>query len=125
MQRFLFPGFDSEEARNSLDPLVILLWWYRTRGHHQRPEIRSRTVPRKLLESSPSNWVSIVRYFGKINVRAVIAKLNPSIYELLSDARHASISDELFSHVANTKNAVFVFEELLSKEQQDQKTSVS
>lgn len=120
MQTSLFPDespdLDSEEIKNPLESLVRLLGNIDHEGITSALKSGGERYKRKVLESSPANWASIVRYFNQFKVRAVAAKLNAHVYDLLADPHYLYISDEVFRHVAKTKNAVFVFEDLLSGE---------
>ena len=102
--------------KSPFESLVLLLGNIDHEGITSALKSSGERYKRKVLESSPRNWASIVRYFEQSNVRAVAAKLNARVYNLLADPHYTHISDELFGRVAQTKNAVFVFEDLLSGE---------
>src|ERR1035441_6025992 len=111
MQTPLFPDeppdLDGEDAQNPPDSLVLLLGNIDHEGITSALKSGGERYKRKVLESSPANWASIVRHFEKFNVRAVAAKLNASVYNLLADPHYTYVSDELFGRIAKTKNAVF------------------
>jgi hypothetical protein len=98
------------------EPLVLLLGNVDHEGITSPLKSGGAHYKKKLLESGPRNWSSILGHFYGFAVRVVIVKLNAQTYELLALPEYSSVARDLLDKIAQTRNAVFVFEDLLSRQ---------
>ncbi len=97
---------------NTSEPLVILLGNIGHEGILSSLSAAGRQYKRKLLESTPLNWAIIARYFDDFSVKAVVAKLSPSVYEHLVDEGYDGVAGTLLTRISSVPHIVFVFESL-------------
>jgi hypothetical protein len=112
--------FDEENDDFALDPckpLVLLLGNIGHEGVVSSLSAARRQYKRKMLDSSPTNWASIIEYFTTFKVTAVLVKLMPHTFRLLSLEEYATVRNKLFSLVATVPNIVFVYEDILTGKQ--------
>lgn len=111
---------DDEFALDPSKPLVLLLGNIGHEGVLSSLSAARRQYKRKMLDSSPANWESIIQYFSTFSVTSVLIKLTPQTFRLLSLEEYESVRTKLFPLVAAVPNAVFVYEDILTgKQQQD------
>src|SRR3984885_2446190 len=113
MQPTPFPSSPDEDDRA---PLVLLLGNVDHEGITSPLKSGGANYKKKLFESTPRNWSVILGYFYGYAIRAVIMKLSSRVYELIALPQYSGIARELFEKIALTRHAVFVFEELLSRQ---------
>ncbi len=111
---------EDEFALDPSKPLVLLLGNIGHEGVLSSLSAARRQYKRKMLDSSPANWESIIQYFSTFSVTSVLIKLTPQTFRLLSLEEYESVRTKLFPLVAAVPNAVFVYEDILTgKQQQD------
>jgi hypothetical protein len=124
----LFPDLEPEQDNteessepDDLDrskPLVLLLGAV---DHHEgitsHLKASGEQYKRKVLVSSAENWQSILEYFDKFSIRAIVIKLDGRVYRLLDDPYYAYVGKLLLSRIARARHIAFVFQSLLSGKQ--------
>ena len=101
-------------------PLVLLLGNVDHEGVLSSLSASKRQYKKKVLESTPKNWETIVKYFEQYPVTAVLVKLTPHTFRLLASSDYESVRNDLFSRIATVPNNVFVYEDVLTGEKQDE-----
>src|SRR5580704_12336964 len=99
---------------NASERLVLLLGNVDHEGITSLLKSGQQQFKKKLLDSSPDNWRSISDYFDEFAIRAVVVKLNAAVYGLLAHADYEQVRNLLLDRLAQSRNIVFVFEDLLS-----------
>lgn len=115
--------FDEESDEFALDackPLVLLLGNIGHEGVLSSLSAAKRQYKRKMLDSSPANWESIIEYFTAFRVSTVLVKLTPNTFRLLSLEEYETVRNKLFPLVAAVPNTVFVYEDILTGKQQQE-----
>jgi hypothetical protein len=107
------PLFTEPGEADSREPLILLLGNVDHEGITSPLKSSGEQYKKKLLASNPRNWSAIVGHFYGYRVRAVVAKLNASVYTLLALPEYQDVANELFAKIVTTRNAVFVYEDLL------------
>lgn len=100
-------------------PLTLLLGNVDHEGVLSSLSASKRQYKKKVLESLPKNWESIVAYFDEFSVSCVLVKLTPHTFRLLAHNDYKLVRERLFSRIATVPNIVFIFEDLLTGQQQD------
>ena len=95
-------------------PLILLLGNVDHEGITSPLKSSREQYKKKLLDSKVDNWLSILEYFDRFLVRATIIKLNTAVYNLLASPGYEKVGDQLLTRIAESRNIVFVFEDLLS-----------
>jgi hypothetical protein len=67
---------------------------------------------KKILESSRSNWASMVGILDDDNVRAVLVKLNVAAYKNIANPSYEAICELLLANIAKKPNIVFIHDAL-------------
>ncbi len=101
------------EDLNTSEPLVVLLGNIGHEGILSSLKAAGRQYKQKFLESKPRNWATIIEYFDDFSVKAVIAKLSPSVYEHLVDDGYRDVGHALLRKISSVPHVLFVFEGLL------------
>jgi hypothetical protein len=110
MQPFLSEDFEGLERSK---PLVLLLGHIDHEGITSSLKASGEQYKKKVLDSSIENWYSILKYFDRFKIRALVVKLTPYTYQLISNPEYQQIAAELFKQTAKVRHIVFVFEDLL------------
>ena len=108
---------------SSLDPskpVVLLLGWVDHEGIMSSLRASGRQFKKKMLESTPENWESIVSFFDDYRVSAVLAKLSPAACQALDDISYQEVKCRLFERIARVPNIVFLYEDIFTGEQTDE-----
>jgi hypothetical protein len=115
MQFPLFPENSKEiPSVSPREPLVLLLGNVDHEGVTSALKLGGGQYKKKVLNSRPENWESIIEIFNEFTVRAVIVKLNAHVYDLIAHPGYTDVAARLFARVSTSRHAVFVFEDLLS-----------
>jgi len=97
-------------------PLVLLLGNIDHEGITSSLKSGGEQYKKKVLNSTPENWKTIVRYFDEFTIQAVVIKLNARVYDLLAHSSYKEVAEQLFHRISAARHVVFVFEDLLSGE---------
>jgi len=73
----------------------------------------------KMLESSTENWESIIAGMNDFNIRCVVVKLSSIAYKLIADPTYQTVSDDLFDQIAQLPHIIFVHQQLLDSQVED------
>lgn len=79
-------------------------------------ETSGKQYKNKLLKSSPQNWWSIVEYYNDFKIAASILKLTTKSLMRIISPRYENVREELFKKIASTNNLVFIYEDFLTGE---------
>ena len=106
----LFPDLEPEQddteewsEPDDLDrskPLVLLLGAVDHEGITSHLKASGEQYKRKVLGSSAENWQSILGYFDKFSIRAIVIKLDGRAYRRLDDPHYAHVAKLLLSRIA-------------------------
>lgn len=116
MQPFLSEDFEGLERSK---PLVLLLGHIDHEGITSSLKASGEQYKKKVLDSSIENWYSILKYFDRFKIRALVVKLTPYTYQLISNPEYQQIAAEFFKQTAKVRHIVFVFGDLLREEGSD------
>jgi hypothetical protein len=89
MQPFLSEDFEGLERSK---PLVLLLGHIDHEGITSSLKAPGEQYKKKVLDSSIENWHSILRYFDRFKIRALVVKLTPYTYQLISNPEYQQIA---------------------------------
>lgn len=90
------------------EPIVLLLGEVGHEGVLSALVQSGRRYKRKLLRSSPENWLTICEVFRDYEVTLVLAKFAIDTYSVLSRPDYAAVSDVLLALIARLPHAVFI-----------------
>lgn len=110
-------GHESDDEPFQLDPakpVVLLLGAVDHEGVLSSITTGGGQYKKKILESKPENWQTIADIFQRFRVSGVMVKLTAKSIELLGEPNYADVRETVFSRVASSKNAIFVFEDFLT-----------
>lgn len=116
-----FPDPENELG-HQLDPakpLVLLLGWVDHEGILSSLKASGQQYKKKLLDSLPKNWESIIDLFAEFKVTAVIGKIPAHVLILVTDERYRDVRGRLFSAIGAIPNQIFIFEDIIEGEQKD------
>jgi hypothetical protein len=99
------------------DPIILLIGNADHEGIVSVLKTSSYIYTKKILESSPQNWESIVTILNTETVLASVVKLTPASYELLDREDYAEVGEELFTRLKATRNLVFAYEDLVNPDE--------
>jgi hypothetical protein len=112
------PPFDDynyqEFSLNPEKPLVLLLGRVGGEGALNLLTTTKRQYKKKLLESTPENWESIIQYFDVFEINSVLIKISNNVFHNLYDQRYDSVKQELFSRISKVRHIVFIDEHTLN-----------
>ncbi len=110
------PDYNYQEFTLNLEkPLVLLLGRVGGEGTLNLLTTTKRQYKKKLLESTPENWESIVEYFDLFEINSVLIKISTSAFHNLYDPRYEKVKEALFSRIAKTRHIAFVDEHTLNR----------
>jgi hypothetical protein len=118
------PTFEDAEVTSDfpLDPskpLVLLLGWVDHEGIISSLKSSGRQYKKKILDSTPENWDSVVAFFTEYKVSSVLVKLSPHVCRLLMHEDYVDARVRLFERIASVPNLIFAYEDILVGEQSD------
>lgn len=91
------PDYNYQEFTLNLEkPLVLLLGRVGGEGTLNLLTTTKRQYKKKLLESTPENWESIVEYFDLFEINSVLIKISTSAFHNLYDPRYEKVKEALF-----------------------------
>jgi hypothetical protein len=111
--------FEEDFVLNPQQPLALLLGWIDHEGIRSSLKSANRQYKKKILESLPSNWESIVEIFDSYSVSCSLGKINSQVIKLLAHESYAGVRDHLFSKISGVPNQFFIYEGILLGEPQD------
>lgn len=117
-----FPDLSEPEDEYQLDParpLILLLGWVDHEGILSSLKTSGRQYKKKLLDSLPQNWESIIKLFTEFQVTAVVGKIPARVLALVVNKRYREVRERLFSAIGKVPNQIFMFEDILEGEQKD------
>lgn len=103
----------SEEYDES-EPLVLLIGTIDSEGIRSTLKATGRQYKIKRLDSSPSNWDSIISLFESYKIQCAVVKLTGYVYEHFASPRYEDVRDALLKQLAQVPHAIFVHEEVIS-----------
>jgi hypothetical protein len=109
------PDTDTFELENN-KPLVLLLGGIAHEGILSMLKASDRQYKQKLLNSTPENWHSIIEYFETFEISSVLIKIDPHVISLMASEDYQEVSRLLFQRIARKPNMVFIYEDLLTGE---------
>ena len=101
-------------------PLVLLLGDIGHEGVISTLKTTGRQYKSKYLESRPANWQSIIKYFDEYIIECVLMKLSPNAISLMSSEDYDDIGESLFARIGTVPNIVFVYEDILTGQGDDE-----
>jgi hypothetical protein len=111
-----FTDYDYQEFTLNIEkPLVLLLGRVGGEGTLNLLTTTKRQYKKKLLESTPENWETIIEYFDLFEINSVLIKISDSTFHNLYDPTYDKVKKDLFSRIAKTRHIVFVEEHTLSR----------
>src|SRR5258708_39591459 len=113
------PEVGDEFQLDQSKPLVLLLGWVEHEGILSYLKAAGRQYKRKMLESDPENWRSIIEVFNQFNISCVLAKLTPQACRLICMSQYDGVREEILHRLASVPNVVFVYEDMFLGEQAD------
>jgi len=93
-------------------PLVVLLGNVDHEGIVSALKTSGYVYKKKILESSRSNWESIIGLLQHVEVEAVLVKLNTAAFDLIAEPNYQTVGDYLLSSIAKKRSIVFVYDDL-------------
>jgi hypothetical protein len=117
------PSSEYSELDHS-KPLVLLLGNIDHEGITSWLKASGEQYKKKVLDSTPKNWQSILEYFDIFKIRAVMVKLNAQAYTLLAHPNYQEVGQKLLARIANARHMVSVFEDFLSGYPNSEETKV-
>lgn len=100
-------------------PLVLLLGWVDHEGILSSLKASGQQYKKKLLDSLPKNWESIIDLFTEFKVTAVVGKIPAHVLSLVMDERYIDVRERLFAAIGAIPNQIFMFEDIIEGEQKD------
>lgn len=114
------PESEGEYVLDPNKPLVLLLGWVDHEGILSSLKATGRQYKKKLVDSSPSNWDTILTIFKEFEVSAVLGKFSGQALSLIAHPYYANARESLFKEIGAVPNQIFIYEDLILGEQSDQ-----
>jgi hypothetical protein len=113
------PEPDGEYVLDPDKPLVLLLGWVDHEGILSSLKATGRQYKKKLLDSHPANWETILDIFKEFKVSAVLGKFSGHVLTLIAHPDYANVRGSLLKEIGAIPNQIFIYEDLLQGEQTD------
>ncbi|PHN30121.1 hypothetical protein [Pseudomonas sp. ICMP 460] len=111
-----YSGYEYRDFELDPDkPLVLLLGSVGGEGSLNLLTTTKRQYKKKMLNSTPANWETILHFFLQYEINSVIVKITDPVFHCLYDQSYDDIKIELFSRIAKCRHIAFVQEHTLKR----------